>query len=176
MPNGTSAAQLSARVETQSLEGPPAPEEHAAGFPPAAEGDQAVADMETVVATVLRVGVLVSFAIILMGTMWLFMSQHTGYADLDTVGRGALRSLTRYRSGHTILTAPTSPVETVQGVLAGKAYAIIMLGLLALIATPVLRVAVSVATFLHEGDRTYSLITAYVLLVLVVGFLIGKGG
>lgn len=163
-------------VETQSLEGPHAPEEYAIGFPAEAEGDRAVAEMEALVSQVLRYGVLLSFAIVFAGAAWLFISRHTGYATLSTAGAGALTALTRYRGGHTILLAPTSPTATVQGALAGKAYAIVMLGLLVLIATPVLRVAVSVITFLREGDRLYALITAYVLGVLIVSFLIGKGG
>lgn len=176
MPDGAPQTPRTGLVETQSLEGPHAPEEHAIGFPATAEGDTAVAAMEAVVSNVLRYGVLLSFAVVLLGSVWLFVSRHTGYADLGTAGRGALASLTNYRSGHAILTAPTSPTEAIRGMVAGKAYGIISLGLFILIATPVLRVAVSVFTFLWEGDRLYALITAYVLAVLVLSFVIGKGG
>jgi uncharacterized membrane protein len=165
----------SALIETQSLEGPPAPEEHAAGLPPAAQGDRAVADMEAVVARVLRWGVALSFIIVLSGAVWLFATRAAGYGGLETAGRGALSSLTRYTDGHNAQASPSSPAGAVRGIQSGKPYAIIMLGLLVLIATPVVRVAVSVATFLWDGDRLYALITAYVLAVLVVSFAIGKG-
>jgi uncharacterized membrane protein len=44
---------------------------------------------------------------------------------------------------------------------------LIQLGLLLLIATPVARVAVSLVAFLHQRDRTYTLVTAFVLLLLL---------
>lgn len=49
-------------------------------------------------------------------------------------------------------------------------------GLLVLIATPVLRVAVSVAVFARQGDRTFVLVTGGVLALLVLSFLLGKAG
>jgi uncharacterized membrane protein len=44
---------------------------------------------------------------------------------------------------------------------------LIQLGLLLLIATPVARVAVSLVAFLRQRDRTYTLVTAFVLLLLL---------
>jgi uncharacterized membrane protein len=44
---------------------------------------------------------------------------------------------------------------------------LIQLGVLLLIATPVARVAVSLVAFLRQRDRTYALVTAFVLLVLL---------
>ncbi|MGI8550684.1 MAG: DUF1634 domain-containing protein [Dehalococcoidia bacterium] len=164
-------------VETQSLEGPHAPQEQAHGFDAAAEGDKVTGDIERIVSEVLRYGVLLSFAIVLAGSVWLFLAGNTGYAGLGTIGKGALKTLTFYRGGkHPVFAAPTTPGETIRGVMQGKPYALIALGLLVLIATPVFRVAVSVATFLWEGDRLYGLITAYVLLVLIISFVAGKGG
>jgi uncharacterized membrane protein len=49
-------------------------------------------------------------------------------------------------------------------------------GLLLLILTPILRVAVSVLMFLLERDRPFVLITAAVLAALVLSFLLGKTG
>ncbi len=54
--------------------------------------------------------------------------------------------------------------------------AVIALGLLVLIATPVLRVAVSIVTFALERDWVYVAITALVLSILIVSFLLGAGG
>ena len=49
-------------------------------------------------------------------------------------------------------------------------------GLLVLIATPVLRVAVSILAFWQEGDRKFVLITSVVLALLLASFLLGKVG
>jgi uncharacterized membrane protein len=62
------------------------------------------------------------------------------------------------------------------GVVALKPYAIITLGLLILIAIPVMRVAVSVVAFIVERDWLYVAITAFVLLVLLMSFAIGEAG
>lgn len=54
--------------------------------------------------------------------------------------------------------------------------AFITLGLLLLIATPVMRVAVSVVAFAIEHDRLYVVITLVVLAILITSFILGKGG
>ncbi len=147
--------------------------------PGAAEGeteDRAVAEMETTVAIALRWGVLLSFAVILLGSAWLFASGDTGYAGVSVSGAHAADALTTYHAGGAGQWFPTTPTEVIAGVRAGRPYAVITLGVLVLIATPVFRVAVSVITFLWERDRMYALITLYVLLVLLVSFVIGKGG
>ena len=50
------------------------------------------------------------------------------------------------------------------------------LGLLVLIATPVLRVAASVVLFAIQKDWTYTLITAVVLSLLVLSLVLGAAG
>ena len=50
-------------------------------------------------------------------------------------------------------------------------YAIIELGVLTLLATPVVRVLTSVFLFAAEGDRLYMYITAAVLLLLLFSML-----
>ena len=52
---------------------------------------------------------------------------------------------------------------------------LIMRGLLVLIATPVLRVAGSLVAFVHQRDRTYVVLTAFVLLLLLASMLGGSG-
>ncbi|GAC1393183.1 MAG: DUF1634 domain-containing protein [Ktedonobacteraceae bacterium] len=53
------------------------------------------------------------------------------------------------------------------GLLALRPQAVITLGLLLLIATPVIRVAVSIVAFAVEGDRRFVAITTVVLLILL---------
>lgn len=61
----------------------------------------------------------------------------------------------------------TSVAGVVGGVLALDPRAVIQLGLLLLIATPIARVAFSLVAFIRQRDRTYILITAIVLAVLL---------
>jgi uncharacterized membrane protein len=51
-----------------------------------------------------------------------------------------------------------------------------MAGLLLLIATPVMRVAFSVLVFVYQHDRVFVVITSIVLTLLLVSFVLGRGG
>lgn len=72
-------------------------------------------------------------------------------------------------------TGPAAPVgEVVRRAIALDPLAVIELGVLVLIATPVARVAASVALFLAEPDYLYAVFTAVVLALLLASlFLIG---
>jgi uncharacterized membrane protein len=63
----------------------------------------------------------------------------------------------------------------VREAVAGKPYAIIGFGTLLLIATPVLRVALSVVFFLVQRDWLYVGITVFVLAVLLLSLVAGVG-
>ena len=105
--------------------------------------------IDTAITTLLRVGVLLSLAIILAGMVITFMHHPT-----DVLSRPAL---------HTI-------GEVVDGVRDGRGQAIMMAGLLVLIATPIARVALSVVIFIIERDRLFALITSVVFAILVLAF------
>jgi uncharacterized membrane protein YfcA/uncharacterized membrane protein len=70
-------------------------------------------------------------------------------------------------SGQRLLNFPFSFEQVVQGLLIIRPQAIIALGLILLMATPVMRVAVSIITFAFERDRQYVLITFLVLVILL---------
>ena len=57
------------------------------------------------------------------------------------------------------------------GALTGDGAAIVQLGVAVLIATPVLRVAFTLAAFVYQRDRLYTMITALVLGILLFSFL-----
>ena len=59
------------------------------------------------------------------------------------------------------------PLRIANAAAHGDALAIIQLGLLLLIATPVARVALSLGIFAREGDRIYVVVTLIVLTVLL---------
>ncbi len=120
--------------------------------------------MDRWISQVLRLGVLVSAAIILAG---LALYVTTG------AGRGSPTSLSQLLAGGGHPTAINLPA-VLRGVRQADAGAIIDLGVLALILTPVIRVAMTMVLFLVEQDRVFSLITTAVLIILVVG-LVGIG-
>lgn len=76
-----------------------------------------------------------------------------------------------------LIDAHANYTASVGSVLKGTAelrgQSIVMLGVLVLIATPVVRVAASVVLFAAERDRMYVAITTLVLLLLIVSFVIG---
>lgn len=120
--------------------------------------DARVRQAELLIAYVLRGGVLLSAAVILLGVLL--------YAAGAAAPVGAIGSSP----------APSTFGAVLAGVARGDGRAVIELGLLILLATPVLRVAVSVVTFALERDWRYVAITATVLAILVLSFVLGKGG
>ncbi|MGG0813678.1 DUF1634 domain-containing protein [Paenibacillus alvei] len=111
--------------------------------------------VEIVVSKWLRVGVLASAAAILTGLLLFLISGESGYPAN---------------------TFPTSLNGIYDGLLSLKSYAIILTGLLMLIATPVLRVFISIFAFMHEQDYLYVGITLIVFLILIASFFIGSAG
>ncbi|HEY3053854.1 MAG TPA: DUF1634 domain-containing protein [Thermoanaerobaculia bacterium] len=115
------------------------------------------------IVTVLRVGVVLSIAIILIGIVTTFV-HHPEYFS----SRPELGALTSPQTHF-----PNTFGDVIGGVRHGEGQAIIMAGLLVLIATPVARVALSVIIFIIARDRLYTAITATVLLILLVSFAVG---
>ncbi len=115
--------------------------------------------MAQVISTLLVTGVLVSAAVLALGLLLLAVTGQTGYNDQLSP------HLLLAPQGSVIF--PRTITGVVQGVLSLKAFAVIELGALLLIATPVLRVAVSVLVFVYEGDRLYVAITLLVLFLLL---------
>jgi uncharacterized membrane protein len=118
---------------------------------------------ELLISTVLRVGVLTSLAVILAGTLVTFL-HHPEYVSSSQ----ELARLTEAGASF-----PHTLRDVVAGLAALRGQAIVVLGLLILIATPVLRVAVSILVFLEQRDRTYVAITVTVLTLLILSFFLG---
>jgi uncharacterized membrane protein len=128
------------------------------------ERDERVRRVELVISNLLRFGVVASLALILMGTVVSFV-RHPAYVTSPS----ELRHLTRPGAAF-----PHTQHEIVTGVLSGSGQAIVTVGLLLLIATPVVRVAVSVMAFVYQRDRVFTLITLTVLGLLILSFVLGK--
>jgi len=117
--------------------------------------------MATVISFLLAIGVGLSALLLIAGVVLLLITGTTGY-------------------GHEPLTPPLllSPENTgvfsqsigdvLRGILTHKPFAVIEVGVLLLIATPVFRVAASIVLFLMERDFLYTLITLWVLIFLLI--------
>jgi uncharacterized membrane protein len=105
----------------------------------------------------LQIGVVLSAAIIIVG-LFLLLGQG-----------GAL-------DAQQLQTFPHTLDQVWSGLRVLQPQAIIELGLLLLIATPVLRVMISVVAFNMEHDRRYVVIALLLLAILMTSFMLGKGG
>jgi uncharacterized membrane protein len=117
---------------------------------PAQPSDQRI---ENIIAGMLRVGVILSTALVLGGGIW-YLSQF---------GAG--------RPGYGTFQGEPAVLRSVSGIVRGAAAldarSWIQLGLLMLIATPVARVLFSIFAFAEQRDRTYVVITLIVAAVLL---------
>ena len=105
-------------------------------------------DMQQLIGQVLRYGVLISGLVAIIGGIWYLYQQGTGIPDYGTFhGEG---------EGYTSLTG------IIQGLGKGSATEIIQLGVVILIATPIVRIVFSLVAFGLERDKLYVLITLIV--------------
>ena len=128
--------------------------------------------MELIISWLLRIGVWLSIATVVLGLVLLVIRHHAVLLQRQS---GSFESLL----SHGLPGQPASLSsygEVLLAVRQGNAYGVIMLGLLILLVTPVLRVAVSIVAFLLEHDRLYALITLLVLLLLLTGIVLGRAG
>ena len=109
--------------------------------------------MEEIIGALLRVGVILAATVVALGGV-VYLVRHGGEHP-------------NYSAFHGEPPEYIHPGAILRGVLAGRGRAIIQLGLLILIATPVARVAFSAVGFAKQRDRTYVAITLFVLGVLI---------
>ena len=126
--------------------------------------------VELFIAQLLRWGVVISFVIVALGIGAVVVTGQTGSHQIRL---DDLDSIVQYRVSPDF---PNLLGAVLSGVIVLKPYAIIALGLLVLIAIPVVRVAVSVVAFALERDWQYVVITAFVLGMLLLSFAIGEAG
>jgi uncharacterized membrane protein len=112
--------------------------------------------MDIAITRLLRTGVLLSVGIIAAGMVIAFVHDSASFSTSPG---------THF---------PNTISEVIAGVRIGNGPAIMMLGLLVLIATPVARVALSIVIFIIERDRIYAAITAAVFVILMIAFAVGR--
>jgi uncharacterized membrane protein len=117
--------------------------------------------VEQTVGRLLQAGVLVAAAVVIAGGVAL-LAQY-GHTTAD------------FREFHGERSALQSVGGIVRAALALDSRAVVQLGLVLLIATPVARVALTLAAFARQRDRLYVGLTSVVLVLLLYGLLWGRG-
>lgn len=109
--------------------------------------------VETLIGQVLRAGVLLSSFVTLIGLV-LYLLHHA-------------TATPNYHAFHSVTASLRSVYQTIPNAFHGNPLAIIQLGVLLLIATPVARVAFLVVAFALERDRMYVAVSGLVLVILL---------
>ena len=129
-----------------------------------ADLDPRVRTVELIISAVLRIGVLSSLAVVVTGIAITFARNRADFSSSST-----LSTVT-----DTNATFPHTLGTVVHGVGQLDGPALVVAGLLLLIATPVMRVAISIAAFVYQSDRTFVVITSVVLTLLLIAFALGR--
>ena len=119
-------------------------------------------DIQVIIGWILRGGVAVSMILVFIGGIF-FVYRH-GYSMPD------------YKTFKGIPFFVQNIGGILNGVIMLKGQAIIQLGIILLIATPVIRVAFSAVGFLMEKDYLYTVITLIVLLIILASMISGNVG
>jgi uncharacterized membrane protein len=115
--------------------------------------------IERMLSVLLRAGVVISGVIVFSGGIY-FLARH-GHEFAD------------HHTFHGEPSVDRIVGQIIAGAMALRARSIIQLGLLVLIATPIARVAFSLAAFTLERDRAYVVISAIVLTILLYSLVTG---
>lgn len=110
-------------------------------------------DMQQLIGQVLRYGVLISGCVAIIGGILYLWQKGTGIPDYSTFNGEP--------AGYTSLTG------IIKGLAHGSSTEIIQLGVVILIATPIVRIFFSLVSFMLEKDRLYVMITAIVLGIIL---------
>ena len=122
-------------------------------------------DISSMIGKILRGGVYLSLSVVLIGGV--IQLAHHGAERSEVVGE---KFIEKDKNISQLLH------DTFLGVAQGKGLSIIELGVLLLIATPIVRVLFSLIAFAIEKDRTYVLITFLVLMIILFSMFTGFGG
>lgn len=120
------------------------------------------ADVQLLIGNVLRWGVILSMLIVFCGGL-IYVYRH-GHETA---------SYYSFKGEPDFLKSIKGIFE---GVLAFKSRAIIQTGIIVLIATPIVRILLSIYSFLLEKDYRYVIITLIVLGIIITSMLSGIGG
>jgi uncharacterized membrane protein len=111
-----------------------------------------VRQLELFISNVLRIGVVVSGALIISGLTLYLATGDVCYPNGEATLSWIINGDPFFAPSH-----------------------ILFIGFLTLVATPLLRVAVSVLVYVVERDWIYTAITGFVLTILIIGMVLGLG-
>jgi len=117
-------------------------------------------EMDQLIGRLLQLGVLLAALVTLVGGVML-LAHHGSATPSFTTFRGEPDHL-------------TSLGGIVRGLRELRSDAVVQLGIVLLIATPIARVAFTLVAFMVQRDRTYVLITLVVLVLLLYGLIYGR--
>lgn len=110
-------------------------------------------DVEQLIGQVLRYGVLLSGSVAIIGGIWYLYQMGSGTPHYTKFNGEP--------AGYTSLTG------IIEGLKKGSATEIIQLGVVILIATPIIRIIFSLISFIFEKDKLYIFITFIVLSIIL---------
>jgi Predicted membrane protein len=119
-------------------------------------------DINDAISLALRVGVLLSAAIILIGVALVFVHQGSNGFSLSQIATPNSR----------VNSSIFQPSEVMEGLSKLNGLDYVYLGLMVLIATPIIRVVLGIAQFVKEGNKLYTIITVIVLFNLMLAIFI----
>lgn len=119
-------------------------------------------DIEIILGNILRWGVILSSVIVLIGGI-IYLSHHGGSSPDYETFRGLLMP---YHNLSNIC----------DGILRLEGEAIVQLGVILLIATPIARIVFSIVGFIGEKDVLYIFIALLVLCIITASMLLGLKG
>jgi uncharacterized membrane protein len=123
----------------------------------------ATASPELLISALLRYGVLSSLALVALGMLLTFFHHPDYFSSAE-----ALHRLTAPEN------APHQLSDVTAGVMTAHGQAFVMVGLLVMMAIPVLRVAFSLRIFRLQRDWAFVALTSMVLVLLICSFILGK--
>ncbi len=119
-------------------------------------------DIQVILGTLLRIGVIVSMAVVLIGGV-LFLISESG-------------TTVNYKVFTPEIAALSKPIQIIKMVPSLNGKIIIQFGILLLIFTPISRIVFSIITFLLEKDYMYVLIGFIVLCIIMISLNGGFAG
>ena len=120
------------------------------------------ADMQLIIGWILRTGVTLSMAVVIIGGIFFIYRHGRSIADYST-----FKGVPDFIQG---------TGNIIRNVFNVRGQAIIQLGIMLLIATPIIRVIFSAIGFILEKDHLYTFISLLVLFIILVSMFTGHIG
>lgn len=111
--------------------------------------------------------VLISLGVIIIGTLEFIITGSTGYQRVPIL-------ILLQSGGHLTVVFPHTLGTIVFGVFRVKSFAIIQLGLLLLILSPLGRIFIQILIYVKEKDRTFVYIATAVFIILLFSLYLSK--